>query len=222
MELSREFRDKFVRNLNGRDFILYGGVLQLAKERGLKRIATRIVQLPHKDNGYYAVCEAEVETDDGVFSDVGDASPASVSRTIQPHLLRMAATRAKARAMRDAVGIEMVALEELGGDADTDDTVEEPAVEFGPAAPARAVPSIKFGSTPASPWTTSGRSTRDTWSGSHATPTMSRSAALPRHTPGIWYNRLGRVWSAPGGGCSIAGGTGSDARRGAGRGGCRR
>ena len=145
MELSREFWYKFVRNLNGRDFILYGGVLQLAKERGLKRIATRIVQLPHKDNGYYAVCEAEVETDDGVFSDVGDASPASVSRTIQPHLLRMAATRAKARAMRDAVGIEMVALEELGGDADTDDTVEEPAVEFVPAAPARAVPSIKFG-----------------------------------------------------------------------------
>ena len=85
MELSREFRDKFVRNLNGRDFILYGGVLQLAKERGLKRIATRIVQLPHKDNGYYAVCEAEVETDDGVFSDVETpllpASPAPYSRT---------------------------------------------------------------------------------------------------------------------------------------------
>ena len=116
-------QDKFVRNLNGRDFILYGGVLQLAKERGLKRIATRIVQLPHKDNGYYAVCEAEVETDDGVFSDVGDASPASVSRTIQPHLLRMAATRAKARAMRDAVGIEMVALE-VGRRRHTDDTVE--------------------------------------------------------------------------------------------------
>lgn len=117
-----------MRNLGGRDFILYGGVLQLARERGLKRITTTIVQTPSKDNGYYAVCEAEVETSDGVFRDVGDASPESVSRTIQPHLLRMAATRAKARAMRDAVGIDMVALEELGGDSENDEEVSDAAV----------------------------------------------------------------------------------------------
>ncbi|HAI87200.1 MAG TPA: hypothetical protein DCL63_09470, partial [Firmicutes bacterium] len=62
MELSREFRERFVRNLQGRDYILYGGVLQLARERGLKRISTSIVQLPSKENSMYAVVEAEVET----------------------------------------------------------------------------------------------------------------------------------------------------------------
>ena len=114
MELSREFRERFVRNLQGRDYILYGGVLQLARERGLRRISTSIVQLPSKENSMYAVVEAEIETSDGIFRELGDASPESVARSIQPHLLRMAATRAKARAMRDAVGIDMVALEELG------------------------------------------------------------------------------------------------------------
>jgi hypothetical protein len=113
MQLSKEFRDRFVKRLQGKDFILYGGLLELAKQRGLKRIHTKIVQIPTKENGMYAVVEAQIETEDGVFEEVGDASPESVNRQIAPHILRMASTRAKARAMRDAVGIDMVALEEL-------------------------------------------------------------------------------------------------------------
>lgn len=114
MELTQDFKDKFVVTLQGKEFILYGGVLHLAKSRGLKRIETNVIQIPSQENSMYAVVEATVETDDGVFSEVGDASPESVNRMIKPHLLRMAATRAKARAMRDAVGIDMVAVEELG------------------------------------------------------------------------------------------------------------
>ena len=100
--------------MEGRDYVLYGGLLELVKQRGLKRISTKVIQIPSMDNGMYGVVEAEVETEDGIFKEVGDASPESVNRAIQPHLLRMAATRAKARAMRDAVGVDMVALEELG------------------------------------------------------------------------------------------------------------
>lgn len=114
MELSKEFRERFVKTLQGKDYVLYGGLLELARQRGLKRIDTRVIQIPSQDNGMYGVVEAEIETDDGVFKEIGDASPENVNRAIQPHLLRMAATRAKARAMRDAVGIDMVALEELG------------------------------------------------------------------------------------------------------------
>jgi hypothetical protein len=118
MELSKEFKEHFVKSLQGKEFILYGGLLELAKQRGLTRITTQVIQIPSKENGMYAVVEAEVTTEDGTFKDIGDASPESVNRAIRPHLLRMASTRAKARAMRDAVGVHMVALEELGGDAD--------------------------------------------------------------------------------------------------------
>lgn len=113
MDLTSEFRSKYVKTLHGRDYILYGGLLKLAQSRGLKRVDVEVIQVPNQDNGMLAVARAQVETDDGVFSDVGDASPASVANTIQPHLLRMASTRAKARAMRDAVGVDMVAVEEM-------------------------------------------------------------------------------------------------------------
>jgi hypothetical protein len=59
---------------------------------------------------------AEVETAQGTFTGLGDASPGSVTRMMAPHLLRMAETRAKARALRDAVNVGVTALEELGDD----------------------------------------------------------------------------------------------------------
>ena len=59
MELSEEFKKRFVRSLQGKDFILYGGVLQLARANGLKRITTKIVQIPTEENGMQAIVEAK-------------------------------------------------------------------------------------------------------------------------------------------------------------------
>jgi hypothetical protein len=49
------------------------------------------------------------------FEAIGDASPENVPPHILPHLNRMAETRAKARALRDAVNIGVVSFEELDG-----------------------------------------------------------------------------------------------------------
>ena len=61
-----------------------------------------------------AICMAEVVTEKGTFRDYGDANPGNVDSMIIPHIIRMAVTRAKARAFRDAVNIGVVAIEDLG------------------------------------------------------------------------------------------------------------
>jgi len=96
-----------------KEFVTYPGLLSLAHKKGLKRIDVRVVQLPDKENGFLAVVEATAEFENGTFTDVGDASPESADPHLSPHILRMASTRAKARALRDALNIGMVAVEEL-------------------------------------------------------------------------------------------------------------
>ena len=119
---------RFIVNLKGKEFVTYEGLLNEAHTKGLKRIATRIISLPDASNGNTCVVTAEVELEGGrVFHGIGDASPQNVNPMIKPHLVRMAETRAKARALRDAVNVGMTAVEELGdgdGDAEPQPTPE--------------------------------------------------------------------------------------------------
>lgn len=106
---------RHVISLQGQEFVTYEGLLGEAHARGLKAIRTRLVQLPDANNGQTAVVTAEVELEGGqVFTGIGDANPGNVSSMIAKHLIRMAETRSKARALRDAVNIGMTAIEELG------------------------------------------------------------------------------------------------------------
>lgn len=106
---------KFLIERQGKQMVLYAGLLDAAHAAGLKAIRTRVYQPPLKENGETTIVVAEVELEDGrVFSGIGDATPTNVGRNIAPHAIRMAETRAKARALRDALNIGAVALEELG------------------------------------------------------------------------------------------------------------
>src|SRR5919197_5490013 len=118
-------KKEFIVERNGRSFVLYAGLLDLAHERGLKAVTTTLVQIPSEMNGMIAICHATVETEQGTFTGLGDASPENVSRLMVPHLIRMAETRAKARALRDAVNVGVTALEELGELDEADE--DEPA-----------------------------------------------------------------------------------------------
>ena len=110
-----KLEDRFITNLKGKDFVLYAGLLDLAHQRGLFRLEVETIQFPNDDNGKEAICRAIAETHEGhIFSDIGDASPKNTNRIIVPHILRMASTRAKARALRDMTNIGMTCLEELG------------------------------------------------------------------------------------------------------------
>lgn len=115
-------RDEFMITRQGKQYVLFAGLLDEAHNRGLRGIDTELIQVPDDSNGHVAVVKATVEMEDGrTFSGIGDASPDNVGRNIVPHVIRMAETRAKARALRDAVNVGATALEEL---SDGDDAPE--------------------------------------------------------------------------------------------------
>lgn len=127
---------EFVINRQGKDYVLYAGLLDEAHQQGLKEIKTQLVQAPTAQNGQVAICFAEVTTEKGTFTGIGDADPGNVNRMMATALIRLAETRSKARALRDAVNVGMVAIEELAesaseslavDDAGLPDVLEPPA-----------------------------------------------------------------------------------------------
>ena len=100
-------------NLKGKNYILFAGLLILAHENGLESITTDSVVLnPDKQT---AVFIATVKGERGEFTGHGDANPSNVSKMMLPSYIRMAETRAVARALRFYLGIGMTAREELPG-----------------------------------------------------------------------------------------------------------
>jgi hypothetical protein len=105
---------KFIVQLQNRDYPLYAGILAEAHERGLQAIETELIQIPGADNDYVAIVKATVRMKDGsVFEDYADASPRNTSARISTALIRMASTRSKGRALRDAINVGQTMLEEL-------------------------------------------------------------------------------------------------------------
>lgn len=109
---------EFVASVRGQEMVLYPGLLDLAhRECGLRGIETEIVQIPTEANGERAIVFAKVKTEAGTFTAIGDASPGNVGRMIVPHILRMAETRAKARALRDATNVKGEVADDMPADA---------------------------------------------------------------------------------------------------------
>lgn len=121
-DLSQFIRTLEIKNRNGqvigtKEFVSYEGLLSKAHDDGLSSIATSLLQSPSEENARTAIVKAAVQTTKGCFEAIGDASPDNVPPRIAPHLIRMAETRAKARALRDAVNIGVISFEELDGDS---------------------------------------------------------------------------------------------------------
>ena len=104
----------FIKNIKGKDFVLYAGVLDMANQKGLLRLDVEIIQFPNKENGNEAICRAIAEGKNGeIFADIGDANPKNCAEMISKHVIRMASTRAKGRALLDMCNVGMACLEEL-------------------------------------------------------------------------------------------------------------
>jgi hypothetical protein len=121
-----EIRDRTGRVVGTKDVVTYPGLLSKAHDEGLAQVKTTLLQIPTDENHQTAIAKAVVETSKGRFEALGDANPENVNSFIVPHLIRMAETRAKARALRDAVNIGVVSFEELNGGELSPEEAEAP------------------------------------------------------------------------------------------------
>jgi hypothetical protein len=101
---------QYVVLIQGRPFVRFAGLLQMAHERGLVALTA---DWTHND-AELSLAHAVARFENGKrFEECGDASPTSVTRQVAVHFRRVALTRAKARVLRDALGVDLVAVEEL-------------------------------------------------------------------------------------------------------------
>ena len=74
-------------------------------------------RIPSRPEGFavaMALAAATATFADGrVFREAADATPGNINAKVRAHMPRMALTRAKARCLRDALGIGMCSVEEV-------------------------------------------------------------------------------------------------------------
>jgi hypothetical protein len=111
---SPKLDERWIIELEGHKFVKYAGLLDYAHQLKISSIEVEPIQLPHADNGNFAICKATVTSMNGsVFSDIGDANPQNCNSKVVKHLCRIASTRSIARALRSFTNIGMTCLEEL-------------------------------------------------------------------------------------------------------------
>ena len=103
---------EFMQNISGKEFVKYEGLLNAFHENGGKEIRTELVQ-DHLGEEVFFIFKATVTGERGIFEGYGDACKGNVNPMIVKHMMRMAETRAKARALRDYNNIGMCSVEEL-------------------------------------------------------------------------------------------------------------
>jgi hypothetical protein len=101
---------QYVVLIQGKRFVKFAGLLQMAHERGLVALTAAWTF----NDAELSLAHAVATFQDGRrFEESGDATPANTNRKVAVHFRRVALTRAKARVLRDALGVDLVAVEEL-------------------------------------------------------------------------------------------------------------
>jgi hypothetical protein len=101
---------EFVVLIQGRPFVRFAGLLRMAHQRGLQSLE---VGWTYNDADLSLAHAVAVFQDGRRFEESGDATPSNTNRKVSLHFRRVALTRAKARVLRDALGCDLVAVEEL-------------------------------------------------------------------------------------------------------------
>jgi len=107
----------YIIDRQGKDFVTYKGLLWYTSQIGtLTDLHVEQHEIDWTNGRFMMKAVATLKTKSGEIikrSSIGDATLKNVSGMIAPHALRMAATRAKARALRDVCMIGLTAIEEI-------------------------------------------------------------------------------------------------------------
>src|SRR5215831_13895295 len=100
---------RYITFIQGKPFVRFAGLLQRAHERGLQELRTTWTY----NDAELSLAHAVAVFPFGTFAESSDASPSNTNKKVAPHFRRCALTRASARALRLALGVDLVAVEEL-------------------------------------------------------------------------------------------------------------
>ena len=128
-KLSEEFKQFFSTNIKGKNAIKSEGLTAVAHQKGMWKCEIEIIQFPNDQNNWTCICKAHIGGYDWdpieqkiirvEYTDIGDANVNNVTAMVKQSYIRMAATRAMARAMRKYTNIDMVSSDEIN------DVIEE-------------------------------------------------------------------------------------------------
>lgn len=121
-------QEQFLIQVQGQTYVTYPGLLDEATAVGIRSLDTELLQIPSAANDHVAIVKATVVMDDVAqgtgeprftqprrFTGIADASPENVHRGVAQHLIRVCETRAKARALRDAINVAVAVDESEAG-----------------------------------------------------------------------------------------------------------
>lgn len=101
---------EYVMQIQGRRHVLYAGLVIGAQHSGLVSLSA---DWTYNDAELSLAHAVATFADGRRYEDSGDASPSNVTKSVAKHFRRVALTRAKARCLRDALGIQECSVEEL-------------------------------------------------------------------------------------------------------------
>jgi hypothetical protein len=107
---------RFIQDIKGKQHVKFAGLVLAAQEDGLVSLTADWTFNDEKLSLAHAIATF---TDGRRYEDSGDATEANVTSMVKSHFRRVALTRAKARCLRDALGIEAASVEELAEEGDS-------------------------------------------------------------------------------------------------------
>ena len=112
-------RNNHTIKLQGKEFVLFSGLLSIAHNNGLESLTTNLEFVDWDKKIAMHRCVAKGAR--GEFSAYGDATPENTSKMVRSAFVRMSETRAAARSLRFYNGIGMTAADELPGKVSNED-----------------------------------------------------------------------------------------------------